>query len=92
MIVSSLGTPKQVILSGTEIMAPSSILGKRIRVVPYADITEIRVKKIQHNTFLVIKSNQKLVSIPKISVSKPGDFDALCAALDKRVMASRVKL
>lgn len=92
MIGASFGPPKQVILSTTEITAPASQLSRKTRVVPYANITGMRVQTIQHNTFLIIKSNQRTLSIPKVSISERGAFDALCAALDKRVMASRVKL
>ena len=92
LIRSSFGPPAQVVLSATEITAPASQLSKKTRVIPYADITSMRVNTIQHNTFLIIKSNQKTLSIPKGSVAERGAFDTLCAALDKRIVASRVKL
>ena len=88
----SFGPPAQVILSATEITAPAATLSKKTRVIPYADITALHVQTLQQNTFLIIKSNQKTLSIPKVAVSKAGDFDALHTALNKRVMATRVRL
>ena len=92
IIRDSLGEPAQVILSDTTITAPVSQLNNKTRVIPYRDITGVRVQKIQRNTFLVIRSNQKTLSIPKLAVSKRGDFDRLTAALEKRVAASAVRI
>ena len=61
-------------------------------MIPYRDITGLRVQTIQRNTFLVIRSNQKTLSIPKLAMSKRGDFDRLSAALEKRVAASAVRI
>lgn len=92
MIRDSFGEPAQVVLSDTAISAPVSQLNKKTRVIPYRDITGLRVQTIQRNTFLVIRSNQKTLSIPKLAVSKRGDFDTLCKALEKRVAASAVRI
>ena len=92
LIRDSRGEPAQVILAAATITAPTSPLIKKTRVIPYRDITGVRIQKIQRNTFLLISSDQKTLSIPKMAVSRPGDFDRLHQAIEKRVAAGGVRL
>lgn len=81
-----------VVLTQTEISAPRGAFYKQIKTIAYADITKMRVLKIQRNTMLEIKSASETLVIQKNCVQPDAHFNALTTTLQKRVAAAGIRI
>ncbi|MFQ1699555.1 hypothetical protein ACJ5NV_03055 [Loktanella agnita] len=90
MAGDSIGKPRQVMLSDTEITAPKGGFFKVTKVIAFRDVTACRVVTVQRNTFLEIKGAQQKLTIPKSYIRPAAQFDALAAAVEKRITAARI--
>lgn len=82
--------PRQVILTDQAITAPRGAIYAATKSIPFRDVTGFRVWTVQRNTFLEIRSGGQTLSIPKSCIRPAAQFDALAAAVEKRITASRI--
>lgn len=84
-IITSLRTPKKVVLGDTSISAPKSHLSKNIVTIPYDEIVDIIDQTVQKQVFLIVQGNQKKVTIARSSMASKEKFTEMRSALIERI-------
>ena len=90
MIAQSMYKPRHVILHDTSITAPKSGLSSKTKTLNFRDITGHKVWSVQGNTMMELKTSTQKLVIPKTYIRPANQFDALAAAIEKRITAARI--
>lgn len=90
MLLQSVAKPRQVVLTATDVTAPKGAIYNGTKTIPFREITNLRIWTVQRNTFLEIHAGKQKLAIPRSCIKPAAQFDALTAAVEKRVAAARI--